>query len=182
MRWCTLTYWEYNRPFNQQFNVVEHTCHLYQEPTINQLTSLNGFCLKYIQKKTNLINKELLRVRELIGNGFRLFINNDISNHYIWLFNNCDCSLYWICPGLHNLNELNETNFKPNKLKKGESIIVYNYNKVKLNESKKTVFSMNEAHIINISFKKNWGYGSKRKSIEYCPCWVNISVNLDYFC
>lgn len=174
MRWCTITYWEYNHPYDQQFNAIEHTCLIHQESSIK-----NGFCLKNFQLKTE--NREILKTRQLIKKGLRLFINSEGSNYYIWLFNDCECSLYWICPGLYDLNSLNETNFKPKQIKTGESSIIYNYNQVKNNDLKKNNNIMHEAHIVNVSFKKYWGLGSKRRSVEYCPCWFNISINLNYF-
>jgi hypothetical protein len=158
--WCTIICWEYNTPFKLQFSVAEKRFQLSQQ-------IFNSF-----QIKTK--NKELL---SLITNGLQF----DCDNSNITLFNDCGCNCFWICPALNDLSTLNEFNFKPNKIKPKESAIVYNYKLAKKSELKRRKNTMLEVHLINISLNKNWGFNLKRKSIEQCPLWINLSINLEYF-
>ncbi len=140
---------------------------------------MRQFNLKNIQNACE--QEEILKTRQAIGAGLRLSLDN--SNKIVRLHNDCDCSIYWICPGLFQL--LNENLHRPKLVKSGESTIIFNYNLINLGKEREInknspLFEAN--NIVNVSFKKNWGeLSSHRQSIEYCPCWLNISFNQFFF-
>ena len=162
-----ITYWEFNTPNCKQLCVTENSFHLDQD------------ILNSMQTKINSNNKRIFNAKNVIADGLRLSLSENKSN--VILFNGCNCNCFWICPGLTDMNILNEINFQPKQIKPNESMIIYDYDIIKQNESKFKQNTLLEAHIINISIKKNWGYNLKRKSIENCPCWINLSINLKCF-
>lgn len=177
LRWCTISYWEYNKPCNKQFHVLDQDCLIYQD--LNEWTHLpsSGMCLQTLQGSTE--SREIFKARDLIGSGIKISV--DKVNKLIRLENNCKSTVYWTCPGLYNSEALDQRSFKSNSINMNESTIVYSYDMRKSLSSEETD-CLYEKNVINISFGKYWGHDSKRrKSIEYCPCWINISINENYF-
>lgn len=129
-------------------------------------------------------DRQILKIRSRIGDGLKISINTQLES--IELENNCELPVYWLCPGFYpKLNPIWQKNaFSSNRLEIKKSTTVYNHDLINLNdaENDKTSKLIFERHIINVSFGKYWGHDSKtRNSIEYCPCWLNISVNPSYF-
>ncbi len=138
------------------------------------------FNICYVQSNFSEENGKVKKLFELIGNGIVLTIDREQKK--IKLDNLSGINVYWTCPGLFcDSNQLDEKKFIPNRLKPTESNIIYDYDLIKLNEKKISNDLLLEFHVINISFGKYWGYNFKTKSLIYCPYWVNISVNFDYF-
>ena len=183
IRWATITYWNYNKSNDKQFNCYENSILVYQNLTNNSLNkrydNKQYFNLSHIQSNIKEEDENHKRLFNLIGNGIILTIDREEKK--IRLDNRCDLNVYWTCPGLfYGSNQLDEKKFKSNKLKPNESNIIYDFKLIKLNENNISN-NLIEFHVINISFGKCWGYNFKRKSLEYCPFWINVSVNLDYF-
>ena len=171
LRWCTITYWEYNRPYHKQLHGLEKSVRISQNLLKNQNNSL---CLQEIQKCTK--NQEVLQTRSRIVDGTEIIV--DQQRKIVLLSNLTNSMVYWTCPGL--VNDLKR--FKTNSIKPNETSIIYNYNMVQLNETiYRNMPGFHEPHIVNVSFSKNWGKTSNRNSIEQCPCWFNISLNQFFF-
>ncbi len=183
LRWATITYWNYNKPHEKQFNCYEDSIQLYQNLTSDKINKTcehkQYFNLEPIQSIVSEKNEKLKKLFKQIGNG--VIFTLDREEKKIRLDNNCDINVYWTCPGLFDPNQQHDNRkFKSNRLRPNESTVIYDYDLIKLNE-KISILNLCEFHIINISFGKYWGYDFKRNSLVYCPYWVNISVNLDYF-
>ena len=115
-----------------------------------------------------------------ISNGIKL--SCDKRDKIIRLENCCDCKIYWTWPGLDMVYSKGE--FKSSMLlRPGESTVIFNFNLINWNNCDDFVQNnlLLEFNIVNISLGKYWGEGSRRKSIEYCPRWLNVSINLEYF-
>jgi hypothetical protein len=182
-----VTYWEYNQPHDQQLHAIDRECCIYQSANKNK-NKKSSLCLNHIQ--SDLCGKEVPRVRSLIGDGIKIRVNK--VNKTIELENNCLCPVYWLCPTVYSdfdrLDCLNSTHrshksqaqFEANLLAPNQSTFVFSHDLANSNNSGNNSFL--ESNLINVSFAKYWGWNSpKRQSIEYCPCWINISIDCDYF-
>ena len=81
-------------------------------------------------------------------------------------------SIYWVCPLLARNNESIQT------LEPLSTSSIYNYKVLEMKIRENENLKLFDPHVINISFKKSWN--GRRKSIDQCPCWLNLSVNIDY--
>jgi hypothetical protein len=169
-----MTYWEYNRPYNQQHHVTTKTSYIVQTSTSVQTNislSDSYFSLERIQNYT--CNTELINTRQSIGNGIKIWLENE----KIWLKNMTKNNIFWIQP--NNLPNSRRIETTVQFLAPSSSTIIYDYQKMEKKLAENEYLKLFDPHVINISFVKSWG-SSKRMSIEQCPCWVNLSVNIDY--
>lgn len=138
---------------------IHKECFIYskqKEKNENFKSSLN---LKLIQEQSE--NRELIRIRNSISLG--VHISLDKEKKQIKLANKSKLPIYWLKASACQKFVSNQIN--PNEV---ELISIEN--------------SSFEENVINISFGKYCGSNSKRrKSIEYCPCWISISINDNYF-
>lgn len=196
LRWCTITYWEYNKPYSQQVLVVSPTCSVYYEKGIG--SSEEGFCLKPMLNRTE--DKELKKVRYSIGNGLNFYLEHcpkakaaerpASSKHVIVrMENKCEanCKIYFLGP-VHYCKHLKRNGeLRPKAIESGDSGVVFNMRKLERHlESFKSSIIPIDMSTVYISFGKRWGKSKhaqavKRPSVDHCPCWIQMTINLSYF-
>ena len=172
-RWCTITYWEYNRPYNQQFHVTNKTSYIFRSKHAEtRFQDSQYFNLESIFNNTD--DNELILMRDEIQNGVKLWF--DENTETIWMKNLSNINIYWVCPVLASTSESSSIQtLKP----LSSSSIIYDFKILELKIKENEDLKLFDPHVVNMSFKNNWGV-QQRKSIEQCPCWLNLSVNVDF--
>ena len=162
LRWSTLTFWQYNVPSMQQYHVLhDNSCNIFIDS--DALTI-----------RVNETSFGKLNAAKNLNIGIRLWC--DKRAKILHLENYGLSKIYWTCPGL----EKTTGEFKKaNLVRPGQKAVVFNLNLVK--SVAKSRYPLVETNLINISLGKFWGIGSRRSSVEMCPCWLSVSVNLEYF-
>ena len=126
------------------------------------------FYLKTIQNATN--NSELIQTRDSIDNGIKIWYENE----KVWMKNFTKFNIFWVRPLFSN-----ESMIETSEPLSTSLIYDYKFVEAKVNENVRLKFF--DPHVVNISFKKSWGGKNlKRKSIDQCPCWISLSVNVEY--
>jgi hypothetical protein len=82
-------------------------------------------------------------------------------------------NVYWVCPLLARNNDSIQI-LEP----LSASLIIYDYKVLEMKLRENEYLKLFDPHVVNISFKKSWN--GRRKSIDRCPCWLSLSVNIDY--
>ena len=172
LRWATITYWEYRTPFERQYHAIENKCCIYYKKDSKTGKENQGFCLINLESK--LRDDRVKKILETVHDGIELTFFK--SSKVVQLENKCSCNIYIACPSAYEEKRL----FKSKVLKPKQKCIVYDAYEVpvQIKCKKNHVYELNT---INISFGKYWGFDSKRKSIEMCPCWLNVSINKNCF-
>ena len=87
--------------------------------------------------------------------------------------------IYWLSPGEYS--NIPQSEVVSHRLDPKESAIVYNldqaqFNRLRIDPIYRDILDMDSVYV---SFDCYWGSDSnRRKSIEFCPSWININFSL----